>query len=130
MSKNQNKKTSRIVLPTSKLGTIYIQSTRNNTILTLVDSENKVKAWTSGGSVGLRNSRKSTVHAAELAATQLVAKAQSLGIHSVTIHMKGLGSGKQKAVRAFQNTKLQISEIFEKTPLAHNGCRSPRKRRL
>ena len=123
-------KTSKIVLPTEKTGTIYIQSTNNNTILTLVDKKGLVKAWASGGTVGLRNSRKSTVHAAELASEQIATKAQSLGISSVSIYMKGLGIGKQKAVQAFQNSKLKILELIERTPLAHNGCRASRKRRV
>jgi len=123
-------KNSKIVLPTTRTGTIYIQSTKNNTILTLVDANNHVKAWTSGGAVGLKNSRKSTAHAAELAAQQIATKAQLFGISIVSLHMKGLGFGKQKAVRALQNTSLTILELFEKTPLAHNGCRASRKRRV
>lgn len=123
-------KTSKIVLPTEKTGTIYIQSTNNNTILTLVDKKGLVMGWSSGGTVGLRNSRKSTVHAAELAAEQIATKAQALGISSVSIYMKGLGMGKQKAVQAFQNSKLKILELIERTPLAHNGCRASRKRRV
>lgn len=124
-----NKK-SKIILPSTRTGTIYIQSTKNNTILTLVDAEGQVKAWSSGGTVGLKNSRKATAHAAELAAQQIATKAQSFGILTVSLHMKGLGFGKQKAVRALQNTSLTILELYEKTPLAHNGCRAPRKRRV
>ena len=123
-------KSSKIILSTTRTGTIYIQSTKNNTILTLVDAQGRVKAWSSGGTVGLRNSRKSTAHAAELAAQEIATKAQAFGIATVTVHMKGLGFGKQKAVRALQNTALTILELFEKTPLAHNGCRAPRKRRV
>lgn len=123
-------KISKIILPTEKTGTIYIQSTNNNTILTLVDKNGLVKAWSSGGTVGLRNSRKSTVHAAELAAEQIALKANALGISTVSIYMKGLGIGKQKAVQAFQNSKLKILELNERTPLAHNGCRASRKRRV
>lgn len=124
-----NKK-SKIVLPSTRTGTIYIQSTKNNTILTLVDADGHVKGWSSGGTVGLKNSRKATAHAAELAAQQIATKAQSFGILTVSLQMKGLGFGKQKAVRALQNTSLTILELYEKTPLAHNGCRAPRKRRV
>lgn len=120
----------KITLPTTRTGTIYVQSTKNNTILTLVNAEGRVQAWSSGGTVGLKNSRKATAHAAELAAQHIAMKAQSFGISTVSIRMKGLGFGKQKAVRALQNTSLNILELYEMTPLAHNGCRAPRKRRV
>jgi small subunit ribosomal protein S11 len=123
-------KKSRISLPSPWRGSIYIQSTHNNTIITLVDAQGRVKAWSSGGSVGLRNSRKSTVHAAELAAQDIASKAQALGISMVSVHMRGLGFGKQKAVKALQNTRLTILELWERTSHAHNGCRAPRKRRV
>ena len=123
-------KKSKITVPSTRTGTLYIQSTNNNTIITLVDAQGRVKAWASGGTVGLRNSRKSTVHAAELAAQHIASKAQAFGISTVSVHMKGLGFGKQKAVKVLQNTRLTILELYEKTSYAHNGCRAPRKRRV
>ena len=81
-----------------------------------MDAKVRVKAWSSGGTVGLRNSRKSTVHAAELAAQEIASKAQAFGIATVTVHMKGLGFGKQKAVKVhFKIQALTILELFEKT---------------
>ena len=114
---------------TDGVGTITIQSTKNNTILTLLDSFGRVKGWSSAGSVGFRHSRKSTTHGAETAATNLAEKAHSLGLHTFRVKIKGLGHGKQRALGALSGAGLSLVEIEEKTPSPHNGCRPPRHRR-
>lgn len=112
-----------------QFGIIYIQSTKNNTIITLTDSKGNTKNWISAGSAGFKNSRKSTTYAAQAATEQLVANARQLGYKYVNIIMKGLGRGKQNAVRAVYKSGLKVKRIEERTPISFNGCRPPRKRR-
>ena len=111
-------------------GIIYVQSTRNNTIITLTDTQGITKFWTSAGCLGFKNSRKSTTYAAQAAAEKLTNKALSLGFNSVIVKIKGLGYGKETSVRAIHKSKLMITKIIEKTPIPHNGCRLPKKRRV
>lgn len=113
----------------SKKAIIFIQSTPNNTIISLTDLRGLPKFWTSAGCLGFKNSRKSTTYAAQAAAEKLANKALSLGFYSTIIKIKGLGFGKEAAIKAIYKSKLIISRIEEITPIAHNGCRSPRKRR-
>ena len=114
----------------NKKGIIHIQSTRNNTILTLTDLQGNSKCWTSAGSIGFRNTRKSTTYAAQAAAERLANKALNLGFNVVVIKIKGLGYGKDSSVRALYKSNLIITKIVEITPIPHNGCRAPKKRRL
>lgn len=111
-------------------GIIYIQSSRNNTILTLTDLQGNTKYWTSAGSIGFKNSRKSTTYSAQAAAEVLASKALNLGFYSVTVRIKGLGYGKESSIRALYKSKLVITKIIETTPISHNGCRAPKKRRV
>jgi small subunit ribosomal protein S11 len=111
-------------------GVIHIQSTRNNTILTLTDLEGNSQCWTSSGSIGFRNTRKATTYAAQAAAERLANKALDLGFSSVVVKIKGLGYGKESGVRAIYKSKLDITKIIEITPIPHNGCRAPKKRRM
>lgn len=111
-------------------GIIHIQSSRNNTILTLTDLQGNTKYWTSAGSIGFKNSRKSTTYAAQAAAEVLASKALNLGFYSVIVKIKGLGYGKESSVRALYKSKLVIIKIIETTPISHNGCRAPKKRRV
>lgn len=113
-----------------QIGIIFIQSTRNNTIVTLTDLQGNTKSWVSSGSIGFKNSRKSTSYAAQATAEKLVISAINLGFFSVKIIMKGLGYGKQSAVRAIYKSGLKITNIEDRTPLPHNGCRPPKKRRV
>jgi small subunit ribosomal protein S11 len=111
-------------------GIIHIQSTRNNTILTLTDLQGNSKCWTSAGSIGFRNTRKSTTYAAQAAAERLASKALNLGFNVVVVKIKGLGYGKDSSVRALYKSQLYITKIIERTPIPHNGCRAPKKRRM
>ena len=113
-----------------KKGIIHIQSSRNNTILTLTDLQGNTKYWTSAGSIGFKNSRKSTTYSAQAAAEVLASKALNLGFYSVIVKIKGLGYGKQSSIRALYKSKLVITKIIEATPISHNGCRAPKKRRV
>lgn len=110
-------------------GRAYIQSTFNNTIITLTDMQGQTVAWSSGGSVGsTRGSRKGTPFAAQLAAEEAAQKAMGHGMREVDVYVKGPGSGRESAVRALQAAGLSLLSIRDVTPIPHNGCR-PRKRR-
>jgi small subunit ribosomal protein S11 len=121
---------SKFLKKTNEKGIIHIQSTKNNTILTLTDLEGNCKFWSSAGNIGFKNSRKSTSYAAQAVAEILAAKALNLGFDSIIVKIKGLGYGKLSALRALYKSKLSVTKILELTPIAHNGCRPPKKRRV
>jgi small subunit ribosomal protein S11 len=109
-------------------GKAYIQSTFNNTIVTLTDLQGNVIAWGSSGTAGFKGSRKGTPYAAQLAARDAARKAIDHGLRQVEIYVKGPGSGREAAIRSIQGSGLYITGITDVTPIPHNGCR-PRKRR-
>ena len=109
-------------------GVVHIQSTFNNTIVTITDSAGNVVAWSSAGVQGFKGSRKSTPFAAQLAAEDAAKKAMEHGMRSVEVYVKGPGSGREAAIRSLQGSGLAITSIRDVTPIPHNGCR-PRKRR-
>jgi small subunit ribosomal protein S11 len=111
-------------------GIIHISTSKNNTIFTLTDLSGVTKFWISTGVLGFKNSRKSTTYAAQAAADQVAMKALSLGFSGVKIQVKGLGYGKDSCIRALANSRLTITTLVERTPVAHNGCRTPKKRRI
>lgn len=106
----------------------HIKATFNNTIITLTDLEGNVLAWTSGGSVGFKGSRKSTPYAAQVAAEQAARKAGEMGVRKVDVIIRGSGSGRDTAVRTLQTMGLEITGVKDVTPVPHNGCR-PKKRK-
>ncbi len=109
-------------------GQMHIKATFNNTILTITDQDGKVAAWTSGGSVGFKGSRKSTPYAAQVAAEQAARKAGEIGIRKLDVIVRGSGSGRETAIRTLQNMGIEITGIKDVTPVPHNGCR-PKKRK-
>ena len=111
-------------------GIAHIQSTFNNTIITITDISGNVIAWSSAGVKGFKGSRKSTPFAAQMAAEDAVKKAQEHGVRSVKVYVKGPGSGREAALRSMQAAGLGISLIRDVTPIPHNGCRPPKKRRV
>ncbi len=111
-------------------GIAHIQSTFNNTIITITDLSGNVIAWSSGGGQGFKGSRKSTPFAAQLTASDAVKKARVHGLRSVKVYLKGPGSGRESALRALQAAGLNISLIKDVTPIPHNGCRPPKRRRV
>lgn len=111
-------------------GRAYIQSTFNNTIITLADSEGKVITWASAGTVGFKGSRKGTPYAAQLAAQEAVRRALDHGLRQVEVYVKGPGSGREAAIRALQASGLSVIAIRDVTPVPHNGCRPPARRRV
>jgi len=111
-------------------GVVHIHSTFNNTIVTITDPTGGVVAWSSAGSVGFKGSRKSTPFAAQVAAEASAREALNLGMKRVEVWVKGPGSGREAAIRALQAAGLEISAIKDVTPIPHNGCRPPKRRRV
>ena len=111
-------------------GIVHIHSTFNNTIVTITDSQGGTVAWASAGTVGFKGSRKGTPFAAQLAAENATRKAQEHGMRSVQVYVKGPGAGRESALRSLQAAGLQISIIRDVTPIPHNGCRPPKRRRV
>ncbi|MBI2288093.1 MAG: 30S ribosomal protein S11 [Chloroflexi bacterium] len=111
-------------------GKAYIQSTFNNTIVTLTDPQGAVLAWGSSGTAGFKGSRKGTPYAAQLAARDAARKAMEHGLRQVEVYVKGPGSGREAAIRSLQSSGLYITSITDVTPIPHNGCRPPKRRRV
>ena len=111
-------------------GIAFIKSTFNNTIISLTDKYGNAISWSSSGSLGFRGSRKSTPFAATQAATKAAEDAMSLGLIKVEVRVKGPGSGREAAIRALRAAGLEVSSIMDVTPIPHNGCRPPKKRRV
>ncbi len=111
-------------------GIVHIQSTFNNTIVTITDPAGSVVAWSSPGVQGFRGSRKSTPFAAQLAAEDAARKAMEHGMKNVEVHVKGPGAGRESALRSLQATGFNILAIKDVTPIPHNGCRPPKRRRV
>jgi small subunit ribosomal protein S11 len=111
-------------------GVAHIQATFNNTIVTITDPVGNVVAWSSAGSKGFKGSRKSTPFAAQIAAEECARKAQEHGMRALEVFVKGPGSGRESALRALQSVGLNITFIRDVTPIPHNGCRPPKRRRV
>ncbi len=111
-------------------GLAYIQSTFNNTIVTITDPQGNVIAWSSAGAQGFKGSRKSTPFAAQMAAQDAAKKAMDQGMRTISVYVKGPGSGREAALRALQAAGFTISLIRDITPIPHNGCRPPKRRRV
>ena len=111
-------------------GVAHVRATFNNTIVTITDSEGNVISWGSAGKAGFKGSRKSTPFAAQVAAEASAKEALSLGLKRVEVWVKGPGSGREAAIRSLQAAGLEISAIRDVTPIPHNGCRPPKRRRV
>ena len=111
-------------------GVAHIQATFNNTIITITDPVGTVVAWSTAGAKGFKGSRKSTPFAAQIAAEDCAKKAQEHGMRTVEVYVKGPGSGRESALRALQAAGFSISFIKDVTPIPHNGCRPPKRRRV
>ena len=111
-------------------GVVHIQSTFNNTIITITDSAGNVVAWSSSGVQGFKGSRKSTPFAAQLAAEDAAKKAMEQGMRNVEVYVKGPGAGRESALRSLQAAGFNVKIIKDVTPIPHNGCRPPKRRRI
>ena len=111
-------------------GHAHIKSTFNNTIVSITDPMGNVISWASAGHVGFKGSRKSTPFAAQMAAEQCARRAMEHGVRKVDVLVKGPGSGRETAIRSLQNTGIEVAGIKDVTPIPHNGCRPPKRRRV
>lgn len=111
-------------------GKIHIHATFNNTIVTITDLQGNAIAWASSGCSGFKGSRKSTPYAARLAAEQVITTGRELGLQEVDLFIKGPGPGREAAIRAIQGSEIKVRSISDVTPVPHNGCRPPKKRRV
>jgi small subunit ribosomal protein S11 len=111
-------------------GVVHIQSTFNNTVVTVTDMAGNVIAWSSAGSQGFKGSRKSTPFAAQMAAESAVKKAMEFGMKNVEVYVKGPGAGRESALRSLQAAGFHVVMIKDVTPIPHNGCRPPKRRRV
>ena len=111
-------------------GQVHIRSSFNNTMITVTDMQGNALSWASSGEMGFRGSKKSTPFAAQTAAEKAARAAQEHGLKTVEVYVKGPGSGREAAIRALQAVGLEVSMIRDVTPIAHNGCRPPKRRRV
>ncbi len=125
--KKSTKKKEKRIVPN---GVAHIQATFNNTVVTIADTEGNVVCWSSAGSLGFKGSRKGTPFAAQQAAVTAANRAREVGMRSLEVNVKGPGSGRDSAIRALQTAGLEIRAIRDVTPIPHNGCRPPKRRRV
>ncbi len=111
-------------------GVAHIKSSFNNTIITITDLEGNVLSWASAGNVGFKGSRKSTPYAAQMAAEKAARGAMEHGVRKVDVQVKGPGSGRETAIRSLQSVGIEVTGIKDVTPVPHNGCRPPKRRRV
>ena len=133
MAQKKNARTTRVRRSERKniaVGQAHIKSTFNNTIVSITDPQGNVISWNSAGTVGFKGSRKSTPFAAQMAAEQAAKTAMEHGLKKVAVFVKGPGSGRETAIRSLQAAGLEVSGIQDKTPIAHNGCRLSKRRRV
>ncbi len=111
-------------------GMVHVNSSFNNTMITITDAQGNTISWSSAGAMGFKGSRKSTPYAAQVAAEDAAKKAQDHGLKTVEVNVRGPGSGRESALRALQAVGLTITSIRDTTPIPHNGCRPPKRRRV
>lgn len=130
MAKTNTRNTKRKEKKHVESGAAHIRSTFNNTIVTISDPKGNALSWASAGGLGFRGSRKSTPFAAQMAAEQAAKAAMEHGLRQVEVFVKGPGSGREAAIRALQAAGLEVNSIKDVTPIPHNGCRPPKRRRV
>lgn len=128
MAKVEKKKKKNVVV--EAVGQAHVQSTFNNIIISLTNNTGQVISWSSAGKMGFKGSKKNTPYAAQLAAEQASKEASDLGLRKVKVFVKGPGAGRESAIRTIHNAGIEVLEIVDITPLPHNGCRPPKKRRI
>jgi small subunit ribosomal protein S11 len=111
-------------------GVVHVNASFNNTMITITDAQGNAISWSSAGSMGFKGSRKSTPYAAQMAAEDAAKKAMEHGMATVAVEVKGPGSGRESALRALQAAGLNVTAIKDVTPIPHNGCRPPKRRRV
>ena len=124
------KVTKKRVVKVDAVGEAHISATFNNIIISLTNDTGQVISWASAGKMGFKGSKKNTPYAAQLAAGDCAKAAHDLGLRKVKVYVKGPGSGRESAIRTLHNSGIEVTEIIDITPLPHNGCRPPKRRRV
>ena len=128
MAKTSAKKKKKVNV--EAVGPAHIQATFNNIIISLTNNQGQVISWSSAGKMGFRGSKKNTPYAAQVAAEECAKEAHDFGLRRVKVYVKGPGSGRESAIRSIHNSGIEVMEIMDVTPLPHNGCRPPKRRRV
>ena len=130
MAQKRKDKAKKRVVVVEAVGEAHIQATFNNIIISLTNTQGQVVSWAYAGKMGFRGSKKNTPYAGQVAATDCAQKAHEMGLRKVEVFVKGPGAGRESAIRAIQNTGIEVTAIRDVTPLPHNGCRPPKRRRV
>ena len=128
MAKANQKKKKNVKIDAT--GEAHIQASFNNIIISLTNTSGQVISWSSAGKMGFRGSKKNTPYAAQIAAEDCSKEAHDFGLRKVKVYVKGPGAGRESAIRAINNSGIEVTEIIDITPLPHNGCRPPKRRRV
>lgn len=126
----KTKATKKKIVKVEAVGQAHIHASFNNIIVTMTNNDGQVISWSSSGKKGFRGSKKNTPYAAQLSATDCAKEAYDLGLRKVKVYVKGPGAGRESAIRTIHNTGIEVTEIVDVTPLPHNGCRPPKRRRV
>ncbi|HBS85524.1 MAG: 30S ribosomal protein S11 [Bacteroidetes bacterium GWF2_38_335] len=126
----KTKSTKKRVVKVEPTGEAHIHASFNNIIVSLTNNEGQVISWASAGKMGFKGSKKNTPYAAQVAAEECAKVAYDLGLRKVKVYVKGPGSGRESAIRSVNNAGIEVTEIVDVTPLPHNGCRPPKRRRV
>jgi len=126
----RTRNTKKRVVKIDPIGRAYVQATFNNIIVSLTNEGGQVISWASAGKMGFRGSKKNTPYAAQMAAQDCSKVAYDLGLRKVKVYVKGPGSGRESAIRTIHSSGIEVTEIVDVTPLPHNGCRPPKRRRV
>src|SRR5690606_29760013 len=130
MAKSNTKTAKKRKVVVESVGEAHIAASFNNVIISLTNKKGDVVAWSSAGKMGFRGSKKNTPYAAQVAAEDASKVAHEAGLRKVKVYVKGPGSGRESAIRSIHNSRIEVTEIIDVTPLPHNGCRTPKKRRV
>lgn len=130
MAEKRKDKAKKRVVNVESTGQVHIKASFNNIIISVTNNQGQVISWASAGKMGFRGSKKNTPYAAQVAAQECGQKAYDLGLRKVEIFVKGPGAGRESAIRAVQNVGIEVAAIRDVTPLPHNGCRPPKRRRV
>ena len=128
-AKRKDKAKKRVVV-VEQVGQVHIKASFNNIIISITNNQGQVISWASAGKMGFKGSKKNTPYAAQLAATDCAKVAYDMGLRKVKVFVKGPGSGRESAIRTLHGAGIEVSEIMDITPIPHNGCRPPKKRRI
>jgi len=126
----RTRNTKKRIVKVEPIGRAYIKASFNNIIISLTNDSGQVISWASAGKMGFRGSKKNTPYAAQMAATECSKVAHDLGLRKVKVYVKGPGSGRESAIRTIHSSGIEVTEIIDVTPMPHNGCRPPKRRRV